>query len=81
VGVHHVFACGETFAEHVTLPSGIDLWGGRTRAAGDWLFGGPDGLTTPAPESAGVPLRVTAGQENTSATNMHSRVAPSSPLR
>ncbi|KYF75437.1 hypothetical protein BE20_10560 [Sorangium cellulosum] len=56
-----VYACGETFEEAVVLPSGVDLWGGRSCADGDWSFGGADQLTTIAPGPAGVPVRVLDG--------------------
>ncbi|WP_437333533.1 hypothetical protein [Sorangium sp. So ce394] len=56
-----VYACGETFEEAVVLPSGVDLWGGRRCADGDWSFGGADQLTTIAPGPAGVPVRVLDG--------------------
>ncbi|WP_437997142.1 DUF1565 domain-containing protein [Sorangium sp. So ce185] len=56
-----VYACGETFEEAVVLPSGVDLWGGRHCADGDWSFGGADQLTTIAPGPAGVPVRVLDG--------------------
>jgi hypothetical protein len=63
--LHHVFACGERFNETVTLTSGIHVWGGRTCADGEWAFGGD--LTTLAPEPAGLPLRVIANEDATSA--------------
>ncbi|WP_437607010.1 DUF1565 domain-containing protein [Sorangium sp. So ce834] len=56
-----VYACGETFEEAVVLPSGVDLWGGRRCADGDWSFGGADQLTTIAPGPAGIPVRVLDG--------------------
>ncbi|WP_437573869.1 hypothetical protein [Sorangium sp. So ce887] len=56
-----VYACGGEFAETITLPSGIDLWGGRRCDGGDWSyegsFGGPDHPTIIAPPG-GIPLRV-----------------------
>ncbi|WP_437276839.1 hypothetical protein WME90_37140 [Sorangium sp. So ce375] len=61
-----VYACGETFEEAVVLPSGVDLWGGRRCADGDWLFGGHDQLTTVAPGPGAVPVRVLDGGGATS---------------
>ncbi|XYH95852.1 DUF1565 domain-containing protein [Sorangium sp. So ce1128] len=65
-----VYACGETFEEAVVLPSGVDLWGGRRCADGDWSFGwsfgGADQLITIAPGPAGVPVRVLDGGGATS---------------
>ncbi|WP_437763156.1 hypothetical protein WME77_34655 [Sorangium sp. So ce764] len=65
-----VYACGETFEETVALPSGVDLWGGRRCADGDWSFGwsfgGPDQLTTIAPGPEGIPVRVFAAEGRTS---------------
>ncbi|WP_437792865.1 hypothetical protein [Sorangium sp. So ce693] len=56
-----VYACGGEFAEEITLPSGVDLWGGRLCDGGDWSyegsFGGPDHPTIIAPPG-GIPLRV-----------------------
>ncbi|WP_441288297.1 hypothetical protein ACSRUE_40995 [Sorangium sp. KYC3313] len=56
-----VYACGGEFAETITLPSGVDLWGGRLCDGGDWSydgsFGGPDHPTIIAPPG-GIPLRV-----------------------
>ncbi|XXT79655.1 hypothetical protein WME79_05085 [Sorangium sp. So ce726] len=56
-----VYACGGSFEEKITLPSGVDLWGGRLCDGGDWSyegsFGGPDHPTIIAPPG-GIPLRV-----------------------
>ncbi|WP_437624516.1 hypothetical protein [Sorangium sp. So ce1151] len=62
-----VYACGGEFEEAITLPSGVDLWGGRLCDAGDdWAyegsFGGPDHPTIIAPP-VGIPLRVIKGEE------------------
>jgi hypothetical protein len=65
-----VYACGETFEEAVVLPSGVDLWGGRRCADGDWLFGAsfgvPDQMTTIVPGPAAIPVRVLDGGGATS---------------
>lgn len=61
-----VVACGETFEEAVVLPSGVDLWGGRRCADGDWSYGGHDQPTTIAPRPVGVPVRVLEGAGRTS---------------
>ncbi|XXT15537.1 hypothetical protein WME94_35345 [Sorangium sp. So ce429] len=56
-----VYACGGEFAETISLPSGVDLWGGRLCDGGDWSyqgsFGGPEHPTIIAPPG-GIPLRV-----------------------
>ncbi|WP_199789598.1 hypothetical protein [Sorangium cellulosum] len=62
-----VYACGGTFKETITLPSGVDLWGSRRcEAGGDWSyrwsFEGPAHSTTISPP-AEIPLRVLQGQE------------------
>ncbi|KYF50313.1 hypothetical protein BE08_25945 [Sorangium cellulosum] len=61
-----VYACGETFEEENTLPSGVDLWGGRRCEDGDWSyawsFGGPDEPTVIAPPE-GIPLRIVEGDD------------------
>ncbi|WP_434048933.1 MULTISPECIES: hypothetical protein [Sorangium] len=58
-----VLACGGSFEEKITLPSGVDLWGGRLCGGGDWSydgsFGGPNHPTIIAPQ-VGIPLRVVA---------------------
>ncbi|WP_437909913.1 hypothetical protein WME95_19805 [Sorangium sp. So ce327] len=60
-----VYACDEVFEEAISLPSGVDLWGGRRCDGGDWSFGGPAQRTTIAPPG-GVPLRVIEGEDATS---------------
>ncbi|WP_437931751.1 hypothetical protein WMF37_21675 [Sorangium sp. So ce291] len=57
-----VYACGGAFKEAITLPSGVDIWGARLCAGGDWSYVGPNQLTTIAPP-AGIPLRVTQGEQ------------------
>ncbi|KYG02710.1 hypothetical protein BE21_54550 [Sorangium cellulosum] len=60
-----VYACGQEFKETVSLPSGVDLWGGRLCDGGDWSYSWSyDGhqLTTIAPP-VGIPLRVTSGEK------------------
>jgi hypothetical protein len=39
-----VYACRGVFEEAITLPSGIDLWGGRLCEGGGWSFGGDPGV-------------------------------------
>ncbi|XXV35092.1 hypothetical protein WMF39_38150 [Sorangium sp. So ce1504] len=74
-----VYACGGVFAEKITLPSGIDLWGGRLCDGGDWSydgsFGGPNHPTIIAPQ-VGIPLRVLADdKEHATSTVFGVRVA------
>ncbi|WP_438022398.1 hypothetical protein [Sorangium sp. So ce233] len=61
-----VYACGGLFEEQITLPSGVDLWGGRLCDGSDWSydgsFGGPNHPTLIAPQ-VGIPLRVIADDE------------------
>ncbi|XXZ15467.1 hypothetical protein WMF18_12685 [Sorangium sp. So ce315] len=61
-----VYACGGVFEEAISLPRGVDLWGGRLCAGGDWSYGGPlDGqsaLTVIAPP-VGIPVRVLGGDD------------------
>ncbi|XXS89012.1 hypothetical protein WMF17_38915 [Sorangium sp. So ce362] len=61
-----VYACGGVFEEAISLPQGVDLWGGRLCAGGDWSYGGPlDGqhaLTVIAPP-VGIPVRVLGGDD------------------
>ncbi|WP_438002701.1 DUF1565 domain-containing protein [Sorangium sp. So ce321] len=71
-----VYACGEAFEEAISLPPGVDLWGGRL-CAGDWSYGGPlDGqsASTVIAPPVGVPVRVLgagdAALEGNDATSM-----------
>ncbi|WP_441287140.1 hypothetical protein ACSRUE_33465 [Sorangium sp. KYC3313] len=61
-----VYACGGSFEEAISLPQGVDLWGGRLCAGGDWSYGGPldeqSALTVIAPP-VGIPVRVLAGDD------------------
>ncbi|WP_437875258.1 hypothetical protein [Sorangium sp. So ce513] len=68
-GLRHVYACGETFQEEVTLTSGIHLWGARRCEDGEWsyawAFDGPNEPTVIAPPE-GIPLRVVGNDAATS---------------
>ncbi|XXZ59796.1 hypothetical protein WME74_07010 [Sorangium sp. So ce341] len=61
-----MYACGGTFKEAITLPSGVDLWGARLCDGGDWSydgsFGGPNEFTVIAPP-VGIPVRVLEGDD------------------
>ncbi|XXY51763.1 hypothetical protein WME91_11540 [Sorangium sp. So ce269] len=61
-----VYACSGLFEEAISLPQGVDLWGGRLCAGGDWLYGGPldeqNALTVIAPP-VGIPVRVLGGDD------------------
>ncbi|MGK3962079.1 hypothetical protein WMF38_54370 [Sorangium sp. So ce118] len=61
-GKRRVFACAEAFDEAVTLPSGIDLWGGRDCTTDEWGWPGTLSVTEIAPEPGRMPLRVEATQ-------------------
>ncbi|WP_437326810.1 hypothetical protein [Sorangium sp. So ce381] len=62
-----VYACGGLFEEAISLPQGVDLWGGRLCASGDWSYGGPldeqSALTVIAPP-VGIPVRVIGGDDD-----------------
>ncbi len=64
-----VYACGGLFEEAISLPQGVDLWGGRLCAGGDWSYGGPldeqNALTVIAPP-VGIPVRVLGGTTRSS---------------
>ncbi|WP_437678263.1 hypothetical protein [Sorangium sp. So ce131] len=66
VPTRRVYACGGTFKETVTLPSGVDVWGGRLCDGRDLsyegLYDGPNQWTTIAPP-VGIPLRVISESE------------------
>ncbi|WP_437765177.1 hypothetical protein WMF27_31355 [Sorangium sp. So ce281] len=59
-GTRRVYACAEDFAEAVTLPSGVELWGGRDCATAAWAWGGKGRFTGIAPAPERVPLVVEA---------------------
>ncbi|WP_437748014.1 hypothetical protein [Sorangium sp. So ce1504] len=61
-----VYACSGSFEEAISLPSGVDLWGGRRCEDGDWSFGGSAHRTTIAPGPVGIPVRVVEGGGATS---------------
>ncbi|CAN99445.1 hypothetical protein predicted by Glimmer/Critica [Sorangium cellulosum So ce56] len=62
-----VYACGGLFEEAISLPQGVELWGGRLCADGDWSYGGPldeqNALTVVAPP-VGIPVRVLGGDDD-----------------
>ncbi|WP_437991949.1 hypothetical protein [Sorangium sp. So ce145] len=62
-----VYACGGLFEEAISLPQGVELWGGRLCAGGDWSYGGPldeqNALTVIAPP-VGIPVRVLGGDDD-----------------
>ncbi|WP_437912667.1 hypothetical protein WME73_37320 [Sorangium sp. So ce302] len=62
-----VYACGGLFEEAISLPQGVDIWGGRLCAGGDWSYGGPldeqNALTVIAPP-VGIPVRVLGGDDD-----------------
>ncbi|WP_437974416.1 hypothetical protein WMF11_38910 [Sorangium sp. So ce295] len=61
-----VYACSGLFEEAISLPQGVDIWGGRLCAGGDWSYGGPldeqSALTVIAPP-VGSPVRVLGGDD------------------
>ncbi|WP_437710892.1 hypothetical protein WMF45_38150 [Sorangium sp. So ce448] len=61
-----VYACGGLFEDAISLPQGVDIWGGRLCAGGDWSYGGPldeqNALTVIAPP-VGIPVRVLGGDD------------------
>jgi hypothetical protein len=59
--LYRVYACEGLFEREVTLPTGVDLWGGRRCAGGSWVAAGPEHLTVIAPRPVGIPLRVLEG--------------------
>ncbi|MCC6557405.1 MAG: hypothetical protein IT372_31025 [Polyangiaceae bacterium] len=59
-GPPRVYACAEVFAEAVTVPSGVGIWGGLD-CANEWIYLGGDDRTVLAPEPNLIPLQVEAG--------------------
>jgi len=72
-----VFACAETFAESVTIPSGVELWGGVDCAAG-WLHV-TGKKTTITPEPGAIPLRFMSGPKRSIVADVHAE-ATDAPL-
>ncbi|XXU71696.1 hypothetical protein WMF41_34245 [Sorangium sp. So ce1151] len=59
-----VYACGGVFEEAISLSQGVDLWGGRQCAGGDWSYGGPlddQNASTVIAPPVGIPVRVVGG--------------------
>ena len=59
-GAMRVYACAEVFPEAVTVPSGVEVWGGLD-CARDWIYVGADRPTVLAPEPDIIPLQVKGG--------------------
>ncbi|HSN99477.1 MAG TPA: hypothetical protein VLS89_14375, partial [Candidatus Nanopelagicales bacterium] len=59
-GARRVYACAERFEESVTIPAGMQVWGGLNCGA-SWSYVGETMKTTIAPEAGVIPLRFVAG--------------------
>ncbi|KYF93500.1 hypothetical protein BE17_33455 [Sorangium cellulosum] len=67
-----VYACGGVFEEAISLPQGVDLWGGRQCAGGDWSYGGPldeQNASTVIAPPVGIPVRVVGGDDAVTAVD------------
>lgn len=73
-GPSRVYACAESFAEPVDLPSGVEVWGGLD-CANDWVYLGGDRRTILAPEADAIPLRVTAGDGSSVVADIRAEAA------
>ncbi|MCC6554477.1 MAG: hypothetical protein IT372_15975 [Polyangiaceae bacterium] len=60
-GPSRVFACAEVFAEAVTVPSGVEIWGGLD-CAHEWAYLGGEDRTVLAPGPDLIPLKVEEGE-------------------
>ena len=61
-GPLRVYACAEVFPEAVTVPSGVEIWGGLD-CAHDWIYLGGDQRTVLAPAPDLIPLQVEKGEQ------------------
>ena len=61
-GPLRVYACAEVFPEAVTVPSGVEVWGGLD-CARDWSYLGGKNRTVLAPGPDLIPLQVEKGEE------------------
>jgi hypothetical protein len=62
-GPQRIYACAETFADPVELPSGIGLWGGLDCANG-WTYIGTTHKTAIAPEPGGIPAAASGARRS-----------------
>ena len=59
LGPLRVYACAEVFPEAITVPSGVEVWGGLD-CAHDWIYIGDSRRTVLAPAPDMIPLQVKA---------------------
>ncbi|HSO00572.1 MAG TPA: DUF1565 domain-containing protein [Candidatus Nanopelagicales bacterium] len=59
-GARRVYACAERFEESVSIPEGVEVWGGLNCGA-SWSYVGATMRTTIAPEPGAIPLRFVGG--------------------
>jgi hypothetical protein len=69
-----IYACAEEFAEAVTVPGGISIYGGLD-CASNWKYIGDTTKTTIAPMPDMIPLTVQSGDGITSITDVTMRAA------
>ena len=60
-GPLRVYACAEVFPEAVTVPSGVEVWGGLD-CARDWIYVGDSRRTVLAPDPDQIPLQAKKGE-------------------
>ncbi|EYF01482.1 EBNA-1 protein [Chondromyces apiculatus DSM 436] len=73
-GPQRLYACAETFAEAVSLPAGLEVWGGLdcTRS---WAYVGEDAKTAIVPVPGLIPLRVVAGSGRATIADVRAEAA------
>ena len=74
LGMRRIYVCAETFAESVTIPSGVEVWGGLDCAAG-WAYVGDKRKTTVVAEPNEIPLRFVEGTGRAVVTDVHAEAA------
>lgn len=70
-GPRRVYACAEAFTEAVTIPSGVELWGGLDCTGETWAYLGELRRTVIAAEPGAIALRVVAGTGRATVADVH----------
>jgi len=68
-----VYACAEEFAEAVSVPAGVSIYGGLDCASGSWKYVGDTTKTVIAPAADMVPLTLLGGAGITNVSDVEAR--------
>lgn len=73
-GPKRIYACAEVFGEPVSLPAGVELWGGLDCANG-WSYIGEEKKTTIASEADAIAFQVQAGSGRATVADIRAEAA------